>query len=106
MDGRFEVKVVYDGLQAVEAARTFVPDLVLLDINMPKMDGYQAASLIRSEHPSDRRLILVAFTGRTSQVDIDRALRCGFDHNLSKSMVPGTLCASIASFMEEVLPAS
>jgi len=99
-DGRFEVKVVYSGLQAVEAARTFEPDLVLLDINMPGMDGYEAAGILRSEQPLDRRLVLVALTARTSQNDIDRARRCGFDHHLSKSMVSGTLCSAIASFLE------
>jgi CheY-like chemotaxis protein len=97
--GQFEVRVVYGGLEAVEAARTFVPDLVLLDINMPGMDGYQAASMIRSECPQGRRLILVAFTGRASSGDVELALRSGFDHHFSKSAAD-PLCASIASLLE------
>ncbi len=101
IEGSFEVKVVYGGLEAVEAARTFAPDLVLLDINMPQMDGYQAAGIIRSEQPFDRRLVLVALTGRSTQEDIDRARRAGFDYHLAKPAVPETLSALVASFLDE-----
>lgn len=83
MDARFDVEVVYGGLQAVEAARSFAPDLVILDINMPEMDGYEAAAVLRSEQPFDRPLVLVALTGRSTQDDINLARRAGFDYHLA-----------------------
>lgn len=100
LDGRFEVRVVYDGLQAVEIGRIFEPDLVLLDINMPGMDGYEAARIMRSEQPPNRRLVLVALTGRTSQEDVDRACGCGFDLHLSKPVALGALNHLVASILE------
>jgi CheY-like chemotaxis protein len=101
LEGSFEVEVVYGGLEAVNAARTFAPDLVLLDINMPGMDGYQAAGIIRSEQPPNRRLVLVALTGRSTQDDIELARRAGFDYHIAKPAAAETLCALIASFLDQ-----
>ncbi|KAB2882595.1 MAG: response regulator, partial [Kofleriaceae bacterium] len=67
-----EVAVAYDGGQAVEVARSFVPDLVLLDIGMPVLDGYEAARRIRSE-AGGRPLSLVALTGWGQADDRQRA---------------------------------
>ena len=100
-DERFEVMAVYGGRQAVDAATTFVPDLVMLDINMPVMDGHEAARILRSAQPPGRRLVLVALTGRTTQDDVDRARLSGFDHHLAKPAQATTFCALIASFLDD-----
>lgn len=97
----FEVEAVLDGRQAVEAAREFQPDLVILDIDMPVMNGYEAAAALREEWPMDKRLVLVALTGRTQHADIERARLAGFDHHMAKPMIGNTLCALIASFLDE-----
>ncbi|MDO9002483.1 MAG: response regulator [Aquabacterium sp.] len=57
----YETATAYNGAQAVELAKSFQPDTVILDINMPVMDGHQAARELRQTLP-DRHLILVALT--------------------------------------------
>ncbi len=78
-----EVHTVYDGSAAVEAAAKFQPDLILLDIGLPGLNGYEAARQIRSER-GDNDLILVALTGWGSEEDRRRAREAGFDAHLVK----------------------
>jgi signal transduction histidine kinase len=82
MDG-FEVTTVYDGLAAVNAANTIEPDVVVMDIGMPGMDGYEAAQMIRTQ-PCGRRVRLIALTGWGQSGDKKRAGEAGFDHHLVK----------------------
>ena len=77
-----EVRVVHDGAQALAAVAEFEPALVLLDIGMPRMDGYEVARRIRSGH--SRPPVLVALTGWGQEEDRRRARAAGFDHHLTK----------------------
>jgi len=77
------VHVEHDGKRAVEAVAWFQPDVVLLDIGMPEMDGYEAAKRIRSAPGGDEKL-LVAITGWGQSADRERALAAGFDEHLPK----------------------
>ncbi len=95
--GGYEVRAVYDGLQAVEAARTFAPDMVILDINMPVMGGYEAARRLRAEQAPGSVLVLVALTGRTTRDDVALGVAAGFDHHLGKPLV-ADVCALAESF--------
>jgi CheY-like chemotaxis protein len=70
-----EVAVAYDAGGALEVARTFHPEVALLDIGLPTMDGHELAHRIRSEHPSVRRVIAVS--GYAERGD-------GFDDHLMK----------------------
>ncbi len=85
-----EVSLAYDGEEAVEMARTFQPDVAVLDIGMPKMDGYEAARRIRSESGA-RSLKLVALTGWGQAEDRRRAREAGFDEHLVKPVELSTL---------------
>jgi PAS domain S-box-containing protein len=78
-----EVKCASDGLEAVEAASTHRPDVVLLDIGMPRMNGYDAARRIRAQ-PWGRDMVLVALTGWGQEADRRLAQEAGFDHHLLK----------------------
>jgi PAS domain S-box-containing protein len=78
-----ETSTAYDGLEAVQAAATFRPEVVLLDIGLPKMNGYEAAQHIR-EQPWGRQMALIALTGWGQEEDKRRALEAGFDHHLTK----------------------
>ncbi|MCW7536711.1 response regulator [Aquabacterium sp. A7-Y] len=77
------VQVVYNGLEAVECARSFRPALVIMDINMPVMDGYEAARKIRGAGGRERTF-LVALTACTSEDDREAAAQAGFDLHLRK----------------------
>ena len=78
-----ETYVAHDGDAGVKAATTFRPDVVLLDIGLPKLNGYQAARKIR-EQPSGKRVVLVALTGWGQEEDQEKSREAGFDAHLVK----------------------
>jgi PAS domain S-box-containing protein len=84
------VRVAHDGPRALEIARTRRPDLMLVDIGLPGMDGYEVARAVRRE-PRLREVVLVALTGYGREEDRERALAAGFDRHLVKPVEPGTL---------------
>ena len=75
------VRVAHDGPEALRLARESVPDLALLDIGLPVIDGYELAQRLRSEHPALR---LVAVSGYGQDGDRAAALRAGFSRHLVK----------------------
>jgi len=78
-----ETHIAYDGLEAVEAAVTFGPDVVLLDIGLPKLNGYDACRKIR-EQPSGKGIVLIALTGWGQDEDREKSKAAGFDAHLVK----------------------
>lgn len=85
-----DVRVVRDGREALETFATFQPRVVLLDIGMPEMNGYEVARAIRSRYP-EARTTLVALTGWGQEDDRKRAREAGFDHHLVKPAEIGEL---------------
>ena len=81
---------VHTGLEAVDVALKVVPHVVLLDIGLPGMNGYEAAGRIRRESLLDHTL-LVAVTGWGRDSDQRAALKAGFDMHLTKPVDPDTL---------------
>src|SRR5262249_16425586 len=82
-----EVHLAHAGDEGLLAMRTFDPGVVLLDIGMPDMDGYEVARRIREEEGS-RRALLIAITGWGQDEDRQRARQAGFDHHLTKPVDP------------------
>jgi PAS domain S-box-containing protein len=78
-----EVEVAQDGIEALESAARFLPDVVVLDIAMPKLDGYEAARKIRAQ-PWGKHMVLIALTGWGQQQDRQRTHEAGFDAHLTK----------------------
>jgi len=85
-----EVRTAHDGLAGVEAAAASRPDVILLDIGMPKLNGYDACRRIRAE-PWGRDVFIVAVTGWGQDEDKRRSLEAGFDHHLTKPAEPADL---------------
>jgi PAS domain S-box-containing protein len=85
-----EVRVAYDGLAALAAARDMNPDVVLLDIGLPEMDGLEVAKSLRARGDGPRPL-LVAMTGFGQAEDRARTAAAGFDHHLTKPVDPQML---------------
>ncbi|HET7131703.1 MAG TPA: CHASE3 domain-containing protein [Gammaproteobacteria bacterium] len=93
------VEVVHDGPHALYALERSRPDVGLLDVGMPELNGYEVARRARAE-PWGNGLTLVAITGWGQQEDRDRALDAGFDQHWVKPIDPGAalaLCARIAA---------
>ena len=84
------VRVTHNGADALEAARANPPDLMLVDIGLPGIDGYEVARRVRRD-PLLRALTLVALTGYGQAEDRQRALAAGFDHHLVKPVEPERL---------------
>jgi signal transduction histidine kinase/CheY-like chemotaxis protein len=78
-----KVRVVHSGTAALNALPAFDPTVVLLDIGMPDMDGYEVAQRIRAL-PEFRHLVLIALTGWGQEEDRRRSREAGFDHHLTK----------------------
>ena len=85
-----EVLVANDGQEAVELAASFQPDTILMDIGMPRMNGYDACEAIRA-HPWAAGIYMVALTGWGQDEDKIRSREAGFDRHLVKPVEPLTL---------------
>ncbi len=85
-----EVRIAYDGLQAVEAAAEYRPDIILMDLGMPRMTGYEAARRIR-EYAWGGDITMVALTGWGQESDRQRTADAGFDRHLVKPADPAQL---------------
>jgi CheY-like chemotaxis protein len=90
-----DVTIAYNGREALEAAQKSSPDVALLDIGMPEMDGYAVATAIRGM-PSGENVLLVAVTGWGQEDDRRRAAEAGFNRHLVKPVDPVDLDMLIA----------
>jgi CheY-like chemotaxis protein len=88
--------VAHDGLAALDAASAFEPDVVLLDIGLPQLDGYDTARRMRQQ-PWGQAALLVAVTGWGQESDLERSRDAGFDHHLVKPVAPNMLRALLAA---------
>ncbi len=78
-----EIRTAHDGLEAVEAAATFRPDLILLDIGLPKLNGYDACRRIRQQ-PWSKGTFIAALTGWGQEEDRRRSTEAGFNLHIVK----------------------
>jgi CheY-like chemotaxis protein len=93
----FVVEVAHDGKSALEAAERVKPEVGVLDVGLPDMDGFELARRLRKLGESGRTMRLIALSGYGSEDDIDEARAAGFDLHLTKPVLPGTLADALAS---------
>jgi CheY-like chemotaxis protein/two-component sensor histidine kinase len=98
-----ETQRAYDGLEAAQAAATFRPEIVLLDIGLPKMNGYEVARQIRQQ-PWGKTMVLIALTGWGQDEDKRRAFEAGIDHHLTKPVEAAVLGKLLALISPARLP--
>jgi PAS domain S-box-containing protein len=91
-----ETRVAHDGLAAVEAAEAFRPTVILLDIGLPLLNGYEVARRIRAQ-PWGEQMVIIALTGWGQEEDRRRALEGGCNHHLTKPVDPTVLAALLAT---------
>jgi CheY-like chemotaxis protein len=89
-----EARTAEDGVAGVEAAALWRPEVALVDIGLPGMDGYQVAAAIRKELGTS--VFLVALTGYGQPDDKERAVRAGFDLHMVKPVAPAVLARVLA----------
>jgi PAS domain S-box-containing protein len=85
-----DVQVAYSGQSALEVAMEFQPTIVLLDIGLPEMNGYEVARRLR-QRPQSKDTLLIAMTGYGQDIDRQRSNQAGFDYHLVKPVDPEKL---------------
>jgi CheY-like chemotaxis protein len=86
----YEAVAAYGGEQAIEQAESFLPDMALIDLGMPGLNGFETVTRLRQQR-GNQHVILVAVTGWTRDEDKQRAYECGFDLHVAKPMSLETL---------------
>ncbi|HVF59787.1 MAG TPA: ATP-binding protein [Thermoanaerobaculia bacterium] len=92
-----DVRTAHDGVEALAAASEFRPDVVLLDIGLPKLNGYEVARRIRSQ-PRGQGVVLIAITGWGQEEDKRQSQEAGFDQHIVKPVDPATLLKLLSTF--------
>lgn len=83
-----------DGLQAVDLARSAQPDLILMDISIPRLDGWEATRILRRD-PATRAIPIIALTAHALSDDRERAAEVGFTSYLAKPIEPRAVVAEV-----------
>jgi len=96
----YQVHVVEDGEQALEYIRTHKPDLVLLDLMLPKVDGFEILNIIKQDE-STKNIPVIVLTAKVSQEDQKRAKDLGADCYMTKPFRPQELWDKIKIFLPE-----
>jgi len=96
----YEVAVAADGQEGVVLARKLMPDLILMDIQMPGMDGMTAGGILKGD-PATSGLMIIALTSFAMQGDREKFLAAGFDGYLSKPISTRELPGRVKQWLEE-----
>ncbi|MYM68750.1 response regulator [Pseudoduganella sp. FT55W] len=96
----YNTAVAYAGMAGLEAARTFQPDAILLDLGMPGMDGYQVAAALRAV-PDFDQVALIAFTAWGDIVTRQRVISTGFDEHVVKPANLDRILAAVRIALEK-----
>jgi two-component system, sensor histidine kinase len=92
-----DVRIAYDGAEALETAQRFRPQIAFVDIGMPKVHGYDVAKRLR-EQPMTAKCVLVAVTGWGQESDRKRAQEAGFDRHLTKPVDPREIESILSAY--------
>ena len=94
----FEIMEVENGAEGVRAAQEHRPDLIIMDLQMPVMNGYEAARILK-EDPECARIPIIAVTAFAMEGDREKVLAAGFDHYISKPFIVAELPKTVRNFL-------
>ena len=100
----FEVSTASDGQAAIEIASDLLPDVITLDVVMPRMGGLEAVSRLRAD-PRTERIPIVMVTGRAQAIDLERGQEAGVEAYLTKPFEPAELVEVVTRLAREGRPA-
>jgi two-component system cell cycle response regulator DivK len=103
--GGFTVIEAVDGEEAIEQARRELPALILMDISIPKIDGWQATRTLKLD-PSTRHIPVIALTAHALASDQDRAVEAGCDGYLAKPVEPRRVLEEVRRLLARISPAA
>ena len=94
----FEIEIAEDGQQAIEKTKTYSPDLILMDMRMPVMDGWQATYALKND-PSTKHITIIGLSANAMEGDREKALEAGCDEYDTKPVDFKTLVTKINSML-------
>ncbi|MCX8471976.1 MAG: response regulator transcription factor [Chitinophagaceae bacterium] len=102
LNAGFKTYVAHNGIEAIQVARQANPDLILLDVNMPKKDGYQTCKELRTI-PSLQHTIIIFLTAMSDETSEIKGLELGADDYIAKPIKPNLLITRIKSALRKVV---
>ncbi|MCZ6450959.1 MAG: response regulator [Deltaproteobacteria bacterium] len=96
----YDSTVAENGQKAVDMASTYMPDLILMDISLPKMDGLEATALIRN-NPKTKNIPVIAATARALPGDREKCIQAGCDDYIAKPFTHRELGAAIKKLLKD-----
>ena len=94
----YEVFTAYDGQEGLDQARKLKPDLILLDLMLPKLDGYKVCQMLKFDEKY-KQIPVILFTARAQEADLKLGEEMGADAYLTKPFEPSILLGKIAEFL-------
>jgi DNA-binding response OmpR family regulator len=98
--GGYEILLARDGAAALATARECKPTLALLDIGMPKLDGFEVTSALKSDSAT-KNIVVILFTARSEASDVDRGYEAGADDYIMKPFTLRTLQARVLAALDK-----
>jgi CheY-like chemotaxis protein len=98
LEDEYEILTAVDGVAGIELAERERPDLILMDLSLPVMDGWEATRRIKANE-SIHKIPIIALTAHAMRGDVERALQCGCDDYLSKPFDEQLLFQKLAHFL-------
>ena len=95
----FEVDTARDGHEALDKARSLMPDLILMDLSLPGMDGWEATRVLKSD-PRTRHLVIVALSAHALAAEGERARVAGCDGFIAKPCLPHDLVEQMLGYLK------
>ncbi len=99
--GGFEVELASNGAEALEKAADAIPDLILMDVRMPRMTGYQACEALK-ENPDTRDIPVVFLSAKGQESEIQEGLEVGAMEYILKPFAPDELTAQVHRILQEI----
>ena len=94
----YSVVEAVDGVQAIALARSVLPDLILMDISIPEVDGWEATKILRKD-PATRHIPIIALTAHALADDREKAQQIGFSAYLAKPIEPRAVVAEVQKWI-------
>lgn len=95
----FRIETARDGREAIEKARTLQPDLVLMDLSIPVIDGWEATRRLKSD-PATKNILIIALTAHALAAEGERARSAGCDGFVAKPCLPQELAEEISKYLK------
>ncbi|HOT90383.1 MAG TPA: response regulator [Anaerolineae bacterium] len=97
----FDVELATNGLEAVEKAQQIIPDLILMDVRMPRMTGYQACGVLKENH-STQDIPVIFLSAKGQESEIQEGLEAGAMEYILKPFAPDELTAQVNRILKEL----